>query len=94
MNNIDTRKIAMFLAWKLPPYYGDSNLYSFTKELRKIAPKEFTNDEMIFIQTQAKWVDEEVYFMIIDDLYKIDKNKLYKLLNNLNIPSWIYNIRI
>lgn len=60
----------MFLAWKLPPYYGSSNLYAFTKALRNFAKEEFTNDEMTFIQTQAKWVDEEVYFMVLDDLWK------------------------
>lgn len=67
---MDIRKISMFLAWKLPPYYGSSNLYAFTKALRNFAKEEFTNDEMTFIQTQAKWVDEEVYFMVLDDLWK------------------------
>lgn len=67
---MDIRKISMFLAWKLPPYYGSSNLYAFTKALRNFAKEEFTNDEMTFIQNQAKWVDEEVYFMVLDDLWK------------------------
>jgi hypothetical protein len=60
----------MFLAWKLPPYYWSSNIYAFTKALRKFAKEEYTNDEMNFIQQQAKWIDEEVYFMVLDDLWK------------------------
>lgn len=67
---MDIRKISMYLAWKLPPYYWSSNLYAFTKALRNFAKEEYTNDEMTFIQTQAKWVDEEVYFMVLDDLWK------------------------
>jgi len=71
----------MYLAWKLPPYYGNSNLYAFTKALRKFAKEEYTNEEMTFILNQAKWIDEEVYFMVLDDLWKNtpeEKNELKK----------------
>lgn len=85
----------MFLAWKLPPYYGSSNLYAFTKALRNFAKEEFTNDEMTFIQTQAKWVDEEVYFMVLDDLWKstpeeqIDWKKSRKDIVELLKSLWV-----
>ncbi len=90
---MDIRKIALFLAWKLPPYYGSSNLYAFTKALRNLAREEYTNEEMTFIQQQAKWVDEEVYFMVLDDLWnnavetkitwKISKEDIIDLLIDL-----------
>lgn len=67
---MDIRKIALYLAWKLPPYYGESNVYAFSKRLLKFAPKEFTREEMLFVQQQAKNIDEEVYFMVLDDLWK------------------------
>lgn len=85
----------MFLAWKLPPYYGSSNLYAFTKALRNFAKEEFTNDEMTFIQNQAKWVDEEVYFMVLDDLWKttpeeqIDWKKSRKDIIELLKSLWV-----
>jgi hypothetical protein len=85
----DIKKISMYLAWKLPPYYWNSNLRSFTKALRSFAKEEFTNDEMIFIQTQAKWIDEKVYFMVLDDLYK-NKNDIIGIFEKLNIPKELY----
>ncbi len=67
---MDIRKIALYLAGKLPPYYGTSNLYAFSKKLHSFASEEFTREEMLFIQQQAKNIDEEVYFMVIDSLWK------------------------
>ncbi len=99
---MDIRKIAMFLAWKLPPYYWSSNLYVFTKALRKFAKEEFTNDEMTFIQQQAKWVDEEVYFMVLDDLWKNtvkvkvewkkSQNDVTELLKSLGVNNEVLGI--
>jgi hypothetical protein len=90
---MDIRQIALYLAGKLPPYYGNSNLRSFTKVLRIFAPEEFTNEEMLFIQQQAKNNDEEVYFMILDDLreqatdtiepHKKSKTDIIKLMQDL-----------
>jgi hypothetical protein len=48
-------------------------------------PKVFTDDEILFIQQQAKNIEEEFYFMILDDLYKDNKegDKLNKFINLL-----------
>lgn len=99
---MDIRKIAMYLAGKLPPYYGASNLRTFTKKLKLFASEEFTNDEMLFIQQQAKNVDEEVYFMVLDDLrkdatdvqelWKKSKNDIIDLLKDIGVPQEILGI--
>ena len=89
------RDIAMYLAWRLPPYYGKSNLLTFTKALRTISKEEYTNNEILFIQKLAKWIDDEFYFMILDDLDKeINKKDFYKILKKLRVPIELYNIRI
>lgn len=96
---MDIRQIALYLAGKLPPYYGESNLYRFSKKLKNFAPEQFTNNEMQFIQNQAKGVDEDVYFMILDDLHNelivsVEGAKtmsdFYKLLEELWVPSVLY----
>jgi hypothetical protein len=66
---MDIRKVAMYLAGKLPPYYGESNLRTFTKALRKYSREEFTNEELLFIQQQALNIDESFYFNVLDDLW-------------------------
>jgi hypothetical protein len=94
---MDIRKISMYLAWKLPPYYGSSNVYAFTKALRRFAKEEYTNEEISFIQTQAKWVDEEVYFLVLDDLWnslweeKIEWKKSRKDVIELLQWLWVKN---
>lgn len=99
---MDIRKIAMYLAGKLPPYYWSSNLRTFTKKLREFAKEEFTNEEMLFIQQQAKWIDEEIYFIVLDDLrkdsteekeeWKKSKQDIINILKELNIPDEILDI--
>lgn len=102
MDKLDIRKIAMFLAGKLPPYYWASNLRSFTKQLRIFAKAEFTNDEMLFIQQQAKNIDEEIYFMVLDDLWrsttdtiekwKRSRDDIIKLMIELGVPDDVLGI--
>lgn len=102
---MDIRKIAMFLAWRLPPYYNnrESNLYAFKKFLNNnISRTEYTTDEMNFILQQAKNKDEDVYFMVLDDLWnnviekseelKINKSEFIKLLIEFWIPKEVLGI--
>lgn len=102
---MDIRKISMFLAWKLPPYYNnrESNLYAFKKFLSsKISNTEYTTEEMNFILQQAKNKDEDVYFMVLDDLWnnvldkseelKISKNDFIRLLIDFWIPNEVLDI--
>jgi len=99
---MDIRKIALFLAGKLPPYYWNSNLYKFSKALKRLAPEEFSNDEILFIQQQAKNIDEEVYFMVLDDLWtntidkreegKISKQDIIEMLQKIWVPNEVLGV--
>lgn len=103
MNTLDIRQIALYLSGKLPPYYGDSNLRSFTKQLRIFAPQEFTNDEMLFIQQQARNIDEDIYFTVLDDLWqeakdtlepnKKSKQDIIQLIQNLWVPKELIGLQ-
>ena len=85
---VNIHTISMFLAWKLPPYYWESNLRTFTKIMQEFDPGEFTNETMLFIQKQVWGVDKLVYFNILDDLYwEIESKKFADLLKRLWVPD-------
>ena len=91
MMNIDNRKISMYLSWKLPPYYWDSNTYSFSRIVRWLIPSVFTNDELMYIYSLAKEDDETYYFYILEDMLKNHGSMYMSMIVRLDIPTEFYN---
>ena len=93
---MDIRKLALYLSWKLPPYYGESNLYAFWNALKQISSEKYSREELLYISDLAKWDDEKVYFMVLDELRKQSvkdpslKGKFLVLLEDLSVDDEIY----
>lgn len=88
---IDIQKIALFLSWKLPPYYGGNKKVKFIKQLWKIDKETYSNENIDFFQKQSRDL-EEFYFMVLDDYISENKKikwwdkNISKLLNDLDLP--------
>ena len=85
MKKIDIQAIALYLAGKLPPYYGSDNIYKFNKIIRKIL--NIDKKEILFAMKQVNNISEKYYFNILDNLYNEDKNKFFQIFQALEIPN-------
>ena len=70
---VDIKKISLYLAGKLPPYYWGSNPYKFSKAIRKFS-KHFSNKELETVRNLAQDNDYKYYFMILDVLWDNTSN--------------------
>lgn len=90
---MDIRKVAMFLAWKLPPHYLTPNQARFRRVTKNIFPEYVEDSQLDFIEKQSKQT-EDLFFMVLDDIYKdFWKSKevleLFKKLEITNDILWI-----
>jgi len=90
----EIKQASLYLSWKLPPYYGESNLYDFYKKLNKFLPNQFTQEEMIFIQKLSQYDDEKIYYSIIDHLNNSIKDycATCNMKNKLDIRQFLMDI--
>lgn len=84
---MDLRKISLYLAWKLPPHYGESRKLFFIRQLRILAPQQYTNDEIDFIDRQSKGDDEKFYGMILQDLTNTSQRSFGEFITQLSLPE-------
>lgn len=92
---MDIRKIALYLAWKLSPYYIKPNPWRFLRLLKDKFPSYVENDQLNFIQSQSNQ-SEEIYFSVLEDIYTDYKTWVWYdaflwLLADLKIPDEIYS---
>lgn len=91
---MDIRKIALYLAGKLPPYYIKSNPWRFSRLVKIKFPAYVESEQLDFIQKNSIQT-EELYFIVLDDIYK-DYNAwewyevFLELLKELNIPEQVW----
>lgn len=83
---LEINRIALYLAWKLPPYYEPFEKMHFIDELRWLYPSIFTIDELNFIQTQSK-TDEQYFSMCLSKANRKNKDYLEKLLDTIKVPK-------
>ena len=89
---MDIRKIALYLSWKLPPYYGNSKRLVFIRQLRTIAPAQYTNEEISFIDQQTRNDDEKFFVEILEDQKQSSEEIFDKIIEGLGLPDeviWI-----
>lgn len=93
---MDIRKIALYLSGKIPPDYIKFSRLEFFEHLEIIY--EFDISKQEFYWRQAKEYEEELYFLVIDYLYRKstkDKNQKIKFDNfieKLSIPDEVLGI--
>ena len=93
--DIDIRKIALYLSWKLPPYYGNSKRLVFIRQLRAVAPAQYTNDEISFIDQQTRNDDEKFFIEILEDQKQSSEEIFDKIIEGLGLPPdvvWIITV--
>ena len=76
---MDIRKIALYLSGKIAPDYNKYSRLEFFEHLETIY--EFDISKQEFYWRQAKEYEEELYFLVIDYLYRKsikDKNQKIK----------------
>lgn len=90
---MDIRKIALYLSWKLPPYYGNSQKLFFIRQLKELAKEHYTNEEITFIDQQTRQDDERFFAEILEDQSKTSKENFNNLIDKLGIPPDILDIK-
>ena len=85
---MDIRKIALYLAGKLPPDYKKQSAFHLIKLLQVIDEKYYTDAKIKFIKEES-WSDEEFYFSILDSLWRSGKNQ-----SDIQEQSYEWFIRI
>ncbi|NVP18133.1 restriction endonuclease [Candidatus Gracilibacteria bacterium] len=93
---MDIRKISLYLAGKLPPYYNQANPARFKRKVKEKFTNYIDDSQLDFIQKQSNQ-SEDLFFMILDDISKDYKdgegyNSFINLLNDLEIPKEILGI--
>lgn len=86
---MDIRKIALYLAGKLPPYYGESRRMVFIRALRDYAKEQYTNEELDFIDRQTKGNEENFYWSILKDIETLSQEEFNKFCIKLKLPAEI-----
>ena len=83
---MDIRKIALYLDWKLPPYYKPFDKMEFIEELMWIFSDNFTEKTFNFISNQAK-TDKEFYSMSLNKAKRINQEYFIFFLDKIWVPE-------
>ncbi len=83
---MDVRKIALYLSWRLPPHYGNSQKLFFIRQLKDLAKEYYTNEELTFIDQQTRQDDEKFFIEILEDQKRTSEDNFNNLIEKLNLP--------
>lgn len=67
---MDTKKISLFLAWKLPPYYGDSNLTRFQRVVSTDFNELYKLNDLDLFLKQSNGIEEIFFQNILEDIHQ------------------------